>query len=118
MFLPWPARPVGLPNGRVAADGSPERTDDGRVVRDFKLEPTTHGVKSRNAVPRAVYWFERGGFLVSTGMLRPVLGDSCTTSIKDFAIFPFRQKEKKKKQLMETVLVHNFVTHIEYGIMS
>ena len=41
LFLPWPARLVGLPNGRVAADGSPKRTDDGRVVRDFKLEPTT-----------------------------------------------------------------------------
>ena len=33
-FLPWLARLVGLPNGRVAADGSPERTDDVRVVRD------------------------------------------------------------------------------------
>ena len=41
LFLPWPARPVGLPNGRVAEDGIPGRTDDGRVVRDFKLEPTT-----------------------------------------------------------------------------
>ena len=30
----------GLPNGRVSADGSPGQTDDGRVVRDFKLEPT------------------------------------------------------------------------------
>ena len=40
LFLPWPARLVGLPNGRVAADGSPGRTDDGRVVRDIKLEPT------------------------------------------------------------------------------
>ena len=29
---------VYLPNGRVAADESPRRTDDGRVVRDFKLE--------------------------------------------------------------------------------
>ena len=33
-----------LPNGRVAADGSSGRTDDGRVVRDFKLEPTTREV--------------------------------------------------------------------------
>ena len=38
------ARLVGLPIGRVAADGSSERTDDGRVVRDFKLEPTTREV--------------------------------------------------------------------------
>ena len=31
------ARLVGYPSGRVAADGSSERTDDGRVVRDFKF---------------------------------------------------------------------------------
>ena len=42
-----------------------------------------------------VYWFERGGFLVLTVMPRPVLGESCTTSIKDFAIFPPHQKKKK-----------------------
>ena len=40
LFLPRLARLVGLPNGRVSADGSSGRTDDGRVVRDFKLEPT------------------------------------------------------------------------------
>ena len=40
LFLPWLSRLVGLPNGRVSADGSPRRTDDGRVVRDFKLELT------------------------------------------------------------------------------
>ena len=44
LFLPWLARLVGLPNGRVAADGSTGRTDDGRVVRDFKLEPITREV--------------------------------------------------------------------------
>ena len=44
LFLPWLARLVSLPNGRVPADGSPERTDDGRVVRDFELEPTTREV--------------------------------------------------------------------------
>ena len=27
-------------------------------------------------------------FLVLTGIHRPVLGESCTTSIKDYAIFP------------------------------
>ena len=48
-----------------------------------------------NIFPRVVYWFERGGFLVLTGMPRPVLGASCTTSIKDFAIFPPHQKKKK-----------------------
>ena len=44
LFLPRLARLVGLPNGRVAADGSSGRTDDGRVVRDFELEPTTREV--------------------------------------------------------------------------
>ena len=44
LFLPWLARLAGLPNGRVPADGSPGRTDDGRVVRDLKLEPTAREV--------------------------------------------------------------------------
>ena len=44
VFLPCLARLVGLPNGRVSADGSPGRTDDWRVVRDFKLEPTAREV--------------------------------------------------------------------------
>ena len=44
LFLPWLARLVGWPNGRVAADGSPRRTNDGRVVRDFKLEATARKV--------------------------------------------------------------------------
>ena len=35
LFLPWVARLVGLPSGRVAVGGGSERTDDGRVVRDF-----------------------------------------------------------------------------------
>ena len=47
-------------------------------------------------VPRAVYWYERGGFLVLRGIPRPVLGESCRTSIKYFAIFPPRQKNKIK----------------------
>ena len=92
LSLPWLARLAGLPNGRVPADGSPRRTDDGRVVRDFKLEPCAHDVESRKAVPRAVYWFVRGDFLVLTGIPRPVRGESCTPSIKDFTIFPAQQK--------------------------
>ena len=44
LFLPWLARLVGLLNGRVSADGSLGRTDDGRVVCDFKLEPTARKV--------------------------------------------------------------------------
>ena len=88
LCLLWLARLVGLPNGRVSTDGSPRQTDDGRVVRDFKLEPTVCEVQSRKAVPRAVYWFERGGFLVLTGTPRPVLRESCTTCIEDIAIFP------------------------------
>ena len=56
------------------------------------------------AVPRVVYWFERGGFLVLTGMPIPVLGESCTTSIKDFAIFPPHQKKKKKKSIFRHIV--------------
>ena len=44
LSIPWLARLVSFPNGRVAADGSPGRTDDGRIVRDFKLEPTVREV--------------------------------------------------------------------------
>ena len=44
LILSWLARLAGLPNGRVSADGSPWRTDDGRVVRDFKLESTARDV--------------------------------------------------------------------------
>ena len=41
---PAGSRLVGMPNRRVAADRSPGLTDDGRVVRDFKLEPTAREV--------------------------------------------------------------------------
>ena len=44
LFLPWLAQLFGLPNGRVAADRSPGRTDNRKVVRDFKLEPTAREV--------------------------------------------------------------------------
>ena len=44
LILSWLARQAGLPDGRASADGSPGRTDDGRVVRDFKLEPTAREV--------------------------------------------------------------------------
>ena len=40
LFQPWLAQLVGLPNGRMAADESPGRTDDGRVVHDVNLERT------------------------------------------------------------------------------
>ena len=103
LFLPWLARLVGLPNGRVAADGSPGRMDDRRVVRNFKLEPTARGIQSRKAILRVVYWFEREGFLVLTGMTRPVLGESCTTPLKGFAIFPRYQKTKNKKNRFVTL---------------
>ena len=55
-------------------------------------------------VPRAMYWFVRGIFLVLTGMPRPVLGESCTASMKDFAIFPPRQKKKKKNIISIEIL--------------
>ena len=81
--------------GGGAVEIASGRTDDERVVRDYKPKPTAREVWSRKAVPRAVYWFERGGFLVLTGMPSFILGESCTTSIKDFAIFPPRQKKKE-----------------------
>ena len=69
--------------------------------------------KAEKAVSRAVYWFERGGFLVLTGMPRPVLGESCTTSIKDFAIFPSHpQKKKKKKNVSSSYASVNVVAQI------
>ena len=40
----WLVRLVGSPSARVAADEGPRRTDDGRVVRDFKLEPIAREV--------------------------------------------------------------------------
>ena len=56
LFLPWLVRLVGFPNGRVAADGSPGRTDDGRVIRDVELKPTAREVWGQKAVSRAVYF--------------------------------------------------------------
>ena len=44
LFLARLARLVSLPDGRVFADGSPGRTVDERVVRDFRLEPTAREV--------------------------------------------------------------------------
>ena len=38
------ASKVGLPSGRVSADGRPGRTDDGRFVRDIKLEPSAREI--------------------------------------------------------------------------
>ena len=37
----------------------------------------------------------REGVLVLTGMPRPILGESCTTSIKDFDIFPPHKKKNE-----------------------
>ena len=72
------------------------------------MEPTIREVQSRKAVPQVVYWFERGGSLVLTGMPRPVLGESWTTSIKDFAMSPHQKKKKKMMQCLELVtrLIH------------
>ena len=43
-FLPWLARLVGLSGGHVTAGWGSGWTDDGRVVRDFKLEPIAREV--------------------------------------------------------------------------
>ena len=54
LFLPWVVWLVGLSNGRVSTDGSPGRTDDGRVIRDFKLETTARVLR---AVQSVQYFF-------------------------------------------------------------
>ena len=43
-------------------------------------------------------------FLVLVGMPRPVLGDSSTTSLKDFA----KKKKKKKMHISNSELVENY----------
>ena len=43
---------------------------------------------------------EERGFLVLTDMPRSVLGESCTTSLQDFAIFPSHQKKKIPKHFL------------------
>ena len=50
---------------------------------DGRAEHGNNGVRER-------------GFLVLTGLPRPALRESYTTSIKDFAIFRPHQKQKKK----------------------
>ena len=44
LVFSWLVWPIGSPSARVAADEGPGRTDNGRVVRDFKLEPTAREV--------------------------------------------------------------------------
>ena len=61
---------------------------------NIQRHPVKFEAERRNA--GGVLVRERGFFLVLTGMPRPVLGESCTTSIKDFATFPPHQKKKKK----------------------
>ena len=55
-----------------------------------------------------VYWFERGSFLDLTRMPRLVLGESCTTSIKDFAIFPPHQKKNLIKAISDRKIIGNY----------
>ena len=53
-----------------------------------------------------MYWFVRGGVLVLTGMPRLILGESCTTSIQDFAIFPPHKKKKKSNFILSQALAY------------
>ena len=69
---------------------SPGRTDERRVVRDWKQPPAKfnaeRGFRGRCIGSReGVIW------------PRPVLGKFCTTSIKDSAIFLLTKKQKKNK---------------------
>ena len=56
------ARLVGYPGGRVAADGSSERTDDGRVVRDFNGTNHPRSLKPKGGSTGGVLVRERGFF--------------------------------------------------------
>ena len=44
LVFSWLVRLVASPGAREAADEDPGRTDDGKVVRDVKLEPTARKV--------------------------------------------------------------------------
>ena len=52
------------------------------------------------------------GLLVLTGMASLVLGESCTTSIKDFTIFPPRPKKKVTPYFM--AFVQNVLSILEH----
>ena len=75
-----------------------------RLMHRFLDNPCNHRnclllVSEQNDIMFRGWCFgSREGVLVSTGMSRSVLGESCTTSIKDFAIFPPHQEKKKKKK--------------------
>ena len=56
LFLHWLARLVGLPNGGVATDKSPGRTDNGRVVRDLKQELNISEYFETKKCALAMYW--------------------------------------------------------------
>ena len=55
-------RLVGQPRARVATDEGPGRTDDGRVVRDFKLEPTPREVLNSKVGPAGGILVRKWGF--------------------------------------------------------
>ena len=73
------------------------RTDDGGAVHDLKPETgTIHSLSLKpKGDPASCIMVQERGFLVLTGIPRPMLGESCTTSIKDFAIYT---PHKKKSQ--------------------
>ena len=62
----------------------------------FNKEHGPRSLKPKGGSAGGVLVRERE-FFVLTGMPIPVLGESCTTSIKDFAIFPPHKKKIKKK---------------------
>ena len=64
LFLPWLMRLVGLPNWRVAADGSLEQADDGRFVRNLSWNQPPVKFKAERRSRRryigsieGVFWF-------------------------------------------------------------
>ena len=51
------------------------------------------------------------GFLFLIGMPRPALGESCTTSLKDFVIFPPHQKKNNNNNKLK--LLWQFIKHFK-----
>ena len=76
------------------------RTDDERAVCDYKPEPTARVVSSRKTVRGRYIGSREGFFLVLIGMPSLVREKFCTTSIKDFTIFP---PHKKKSQSLKQI---------------
>ena len=82
-----------------------------------EMEPTAREVQSWEAVLRAVYWLERGVFLVLTFMPRPVLGVLYNV-YKRFCHFSSSPKKKVTKIIKVEILIKNrILAEISFKIL-